>query len=338
MYIFQLVKTSGFILRFFKKQKRYNQQFIPVYLQPFYLQYKQELLPATLKKIHNYYCLGVPATCAIYAGIYGKKLTTDQRKLATLAGILTPLIDNFTDHQTLSAEALDRLTTAPERFHPLTLEEAIVKDILCILLQKVSSPHGFLKALKDTIQAQHRSALQMQPETALEKLLEISTSKGGYSHIFFHYLIEEIPTQETIDTLYQMGGMLQLSNDIFDVYKDHQEGIATYANRCPDYTLFEQEYLRGCRKYCKMARSLPYPAPGIQLFTSFFGGVMGRGLVALQMLKKLQQQTGCAALPLDQLQRSQLICDMEKPGNKLQTVRHTYRVVARKSSVGISTS
>lgn len=327
MYFLQLIKITRFILRFFKAQKQYNKRFIDDFLQPFNSKYGRTLSPSALHKIKKYYCMGVPITCASYARIYGRKLSDAERELATLTGIITPLIDDFTDEKTLSNEALDKLTSEPAAFTAHSLEEEIVKTILCKLLQKVKSPEGFLNALGKTIQAQHWSAKQMDAATTRDELLAISLEKGAWSHIFFHYLNDEIPSDNTIESMHLMGGMLQMSNDIFDVYKDYQEGIFTYANTCPNYAELEKYYTKECRQFCKLTRALPYKKESLEFFITFMASIMGRGLVALQMLRKLQQQIGGGVLPINQLERKQLICDMEKPANMFKTALFTYRLV-----------
>lgn len=327
MYLLRLVTVSRFVFSFFKVQKQFNSRFIDAYLTPFQQQYGRTIQPGALEKIKKYYCLGIPVTCASYKKIYGKSLSEKERELATLTGIITPLIDDFTDEQTLGDEKIEALTSDPESYQPFTVEEEIVRTILCRLLKEVPSPKGFLNALNHTIQAQHLSRKQMDKYVTQGELLHITLEKGAWSHIFFHYLLDEIPGEETIAAMDTMGGMLQMSNDIFDVYKDFKDGISTIPNTCADYATFEKYYLSQCRKFCSMTRALPYKKADLEFFITFIAFVMARGIVALKMLGGLQRTVGGGVLPIDKLERKQLICDMEKPVNALRTAWHTYRVI-----------
>ena len=327
MYLLRLITVSRFVFRFFKVQRQYNNQFIDTYLLPFHLQYKNSIGNGALQKIKKYYCLGIPVTCASYKKIYGSSLSEKERELATLTGIITPLIDDFTDEKTLSDEKIEALTSAPEKYLPSTVEEEIVKSILCTLLKKVPSRDGFLYALNRTIKAQHLSVKQMDKNVTQDELLHITLEKGAWSHIFFHYIIDEIPAEQTVAAMDTMGGMLQMSNDIFDVYKDYKDGISTIPNTCSDYEAFEKYYTAECKKFCVMARALPYKKSDLEFFITFIVFVMARGIVALKMLQRLQQSVGGGVLPFDSLERKQLICDMEKPVNALKTVWHTLRIV-----------
>jgi hypothetical protein len=327
MYLLRLIIVSRFVFNFFKAQKLYNNQFIDAYLQPFHEQYGRSLKSSALEKIKKYYCLGIPVTCASYKKIYGKSLSEKERELATLTGIITPLIDDFTDEKTLSDENIEALTSSPETYVPGSVEEAIVQSILCTLVKAVPSAEGFLYALNRTIKAQHLSVKQMDKNVTQDELLHITLEKGAWSHIFFHYLIDEIPTAETISAMDTMGGMLQMSNDIFDVYKDYKDGISTMPNTCADYGIFENYYTKECKKFCAMARALPYKKKDIEFFITFIAFVMARGIVALHMLRRLQRVIGGGVLPFNKLERKQLICDMEKPVNALKTARYTLGII-----------
>jgi hypothetical protein len=327
MYITRLVKVAQFVFRFFKYQRPYNDQFIADYLQPFYTQYGHDLPANIMEKIKKYYCLGIPITCASYKKIYGESLSDTEREYATLTGIITPIIDDFTDEKQLTDEQIESLTSHPAQYQPNTLEESIVKHILCELIEKVPSPEDFLYALNRTIKAQHQSVKQMDPTVTEAELMHITLEKGAWSHIFFHYLLSEIPTQQCIDMMDGMGAMLQMSNDIFDVYKDYKDHNKTIPNTCADYVAFEKYYLHECRKFCVAARAMPHKKEDLEFFITFIAFVMARGLVALQMLKKLQRKMGGGVLPYEKLERKQLICDMEKPINSLRTAWYTYKVV-----------
>jgi hypothetical protein len=102
-----------------------------------------------------------------------------------------------------------------------------------------------------------------------------------------------------------------MCNDIFDVYKDYKEGIATFANTCDDYCSLEEYYIVKCRKFVKLVRELPYKKNDLNFFISFHTLIIARGIVALQMLSKLQIGLGGGILPIGKLDRKKLICDIK---------------------------
>jgi hypothetical protein len=193
-------------------------------------------------------------------------------------------------------------------------------------LENVKSADDFLHTLKKAIQAQHWSKRQMNPDVSRNELQSIALEKGGWAQILFHYIIDELPTQQTMDTLYLLGGLIQMCNDIFDVYKDFKEGIATFANTSDNYKTLEKYYTNECREFVKAARALPYKKDDKEFFIIIFVHLLAKGIVALRMLDKLQKQLGEGVLPFAQLERKQLICDMEKPLNFIKMIWFAHKV------------
>jgi hypothetical protein len=327
MYFFRVIRVICFFLRFILKQRKFNDPFIASFIAPFYELYNTELSPSALKKIRAYYCFGVPLVCEVYTRVYGRRMLEEERENAVLGGIATPLIDDFTDNKQISQEQLNDLLSFSERTDPGTLEEAIVNKILCRLHGSVSSPEGFVFAFNQVIKAQVESEKQLGNDLSGEELLKITWNKGAWSHILFHYLIREVPSQQAMDVMYQMGGVLQVTQDIFDIHKDVREGISTLATNYSDFREFEKFYRAECIKFCTMARQLPYNKSDLEFFIILFANIMARGIVALKMLSKLQEATGGGILPYEKLERKQLICDMDKPASFLKMIWFAYELV-----------
>lgn len=327
MYFLRVIKVIWFFFCFVLKQRKFNDPFLASFLVPFYERYNKELAPVTLKKIRNYYCFGLPLVCSVYARIYGRRLSEAERENAVLGGIATPLIDDFTDNKQIPTEHLKSLLSFSERANAETMEETIVNQILCSLHGRVSNPEGFANSFNQVIKAQLESEKQLGTGLSREEILKITWDKGAWSHILFHYLILEVPSQQVIDVIYQMGGVLQITQDIFDIYKDFRDGISTLATTCDDFGEFEVFYRAECIKFCRMARQLPSKKPDLEFFIILFANIMARGMVALKMLSKLQEETGGGILPYKKLERKQLICDMDRPASFLKMIWYAYTLV-----------
>ena len=323
MYWFKIFKTALFTKRFFSKQNAYNTTFIDQFIQSNNIDFPGGLNETVVKKIKQYYCLGVPVTCEVYSLIHGRSMNAGEQSLATQMGIITPIIDDFTDDGILSPTVLNHLTQFPETFPYNSAETEIVAKTLTGFKKELSFPEGFFSELKETIDAQHWSIQQMNISTTEDELLKISLHKGGKSHVLFHYLLDVEPSKELVGCLYSMGGVLQICNDIFDVYKDYQSGIRTYANTCTDYIAFEKWYINACRDFCSKARTLNYPKKNTERYILFFAAILGRGVVALKQLQQVQSLYPNQALPIGKIERKALICDMENPANLLKTLRYT---------------
>lgn len=326
MFLFRIIKVIVFIFRFQKTQNKFTKFSIDKFLLPFEQQYQSKINVDTLRRIREYYSKAVPLTCAAYASIYGRNLTPQERENASLAGIITPLIDDFTDKYRLTIQQVEHLV-AFSGGHPAHVEEAIVKSILNHLIKNVTSPEGTLKEFNRTLAAQHESEKQLSSDLPENEILRITFEKGGASLLLFHYLIEEIPGRQMIDVINQMGGTLQLGNDIFDVYADLHEGVKTIPTSCQDLTRLENLYLAECIKFYQMATCLNHKKKDLELFITFFTMLLARGMVALTQLSRLQRKLGGGPLSKHRVERKLLISDMEKPANLLRAIFYTWRIM-----------
>ena len=328
MFLVRFIAMVAYIFRFLKKQHHFNQGFIDPYLGTISKNYPQPIDPEVLKKIKKYYCLGIPLTCAVYNQLYGLPLTRQEQINAVMAAIGTPLIDDFTDRKTLDNLAVSQLLLSPETYTPLTVEEATVKDIIISIKKNVPDPKAALQAFYQGVEAQQNTEKQLQPGLSQDELLQLSLEKGAWSHVIFHYLLNTVPTKQVVDVMLHMGGLLQMSNDIFDVYKDYKDGIFTFANTHTNFPQLEIYYTQECRQFCKNTRGLPFKHAQKERFIMFIAIIMGRGLVALRQYKNIQQKQGGGILQYDKLPRHQLITDMEKPINMWRTIFATHDIVS----------
>jgi hypothetical protein len=332
MILLNLIKVIRFTFLFLKTQNNFNDTFIDSYLNVFYKKHRKELKESTILKIKKYYCLASPLTSLTYKKISGRALSPIELEMSILMGIIVPLVDDFTDDNSLDSESIDRLLFSNSDYEPKTLEEDIVMSINRFFLENVKSTDGFLDTLKKGINAQHCSIKQMDSDVSRDELQMITLEKGGWGMVLWHYIIDEVPTPQTIQMIYLMGGIEQMCNDIFDVYKDYKEGIATYANTCDDYRALEEYYKMKSREFVKLVRELPYKKNDLNFFISFHSLIIARGIVALRMLSKLQIRLGGGILPFGKLDRKKLICDMEKPINIFRMVKFANNILSVKPS------
>jgi hypothetical protein len=124
--------------------------------------------------------------------------------------------------------------------------------------------------------------------------------------------------------------MMQLSNDVFDVYKDREAGVRTLVT--------EATHINDIRSlFCATLQSLfqqkpiEQPTTATRSFLSLITlGIFARTLVCLDQLEALQTQTG-QRFAVQAYSRQQLICDMDTWANKLKSLRY-YRQLMQYSA------
>jgi hypothetical protein len=168
--------------------------------------------------------------CSSYKRLYGKALSNDERKRATLFGILTPVGDDLFDIDKLDKESIQQITFHPETFNAKTFSTHVAKEIQTYLLNTVPHKQEYLKASKDVLDIQVETIKQTNPNISKDEMRRITYTKGAVSVIIYHQCLNEAADMQVQEVLFLIGSLYQLGNDIFDLFKDVRDNIYTLVN------------------------------------------------------------------------------------------------------------
>jgi hypothetical protein len=126
---------------------------------------------------------------------------------------------------------------------------------------------------------------------------------------------------EEENALYHLGGLMQLGNDIFDVYDDSREGIMTLPIVNGRISHVRECFMEKMDLAMSMVKEIPANKSHIRNFSRKFVLGITRCFVCMDQLEKLQKRTAGEFRPMDYA-REELICDMEKPSNILSSLRY----------------
>jgi hypothetical protein len=306
------------------KQKAYNKAFLHPFVEQLEIKYKGKFRDGQLKKIFKYYGLFIPSVlCASYKQLQNKPFTKNERKLATLFGILTPVIDDLFDIDKLPLEDIRTITYSPHLYDPKTFTAAVAKDVGIYLLENVKHKTAFEEAVTNIFETQVETLRQADVQLPDEELESLTYAKGGYSVILYHQLLDDVADDKMQDALFYIGSLMQFANDAFDIYKDIQEGVITLTTNCDDYVRLKEKYIARIKQTNDAINKLPYSRNRKKQFTIKMYGIIAQGLVALDNMIKLQKDLG-APLDCKKLNRKQLVVDMQKPANVIRWMFYTY--------------
>ncbi|RXK86152.1 hypothetical protein [Filimonas effusa] len=280
--------------------------------------------PATRRKIAISYGLYNPMICDAFGRLHGR-LTTDAEKERLIHYfICSSLFDDFTDHGTISEAQLLSLSFCPEDHKAVSFDEKAFQQSHLLLWNYVADKPAYEKVTKALYKAQLLSKEQHNSQLPDETLLDITFTKGGYSVLLCRYYLD-LPANATEEACwYRIGTIIQLTNDLFDIYKDLADNIDTLPNRMTNAYVFEQFFREQMGKMDGLIRQLPYGRQRIQGFRLAMSGIYGLGLVAIDQLKAIQGDQ--LQLPdFGSLPRKALIVDMEKTRNLVKCLRHAYK-------------
>jgi hypothetical protein len=237
--------------------------------------------------------------------------------------ICSSLFDNFCDRKELKREELYAISFSPENYAPKTFDEKLFLHSHLLLKDYVREKNYYEEVAHKLFNAQQASLQQFDPNITYDELEAITFMKGGYSVLLCHFYLDENVSQEEKQCWYRIGSIIQLTNDLYDIYKDLQDGSYTLANKMINAYAFNQFFLQQIKKMKQDIAALPYGKNEKQQFTIAMMGVCAFGLIAIEQLMQLQQSK--LQLPdFKTLPRKALIVDMEKPANLWRWIRLVY--------------
>jgi len=131
------------------------------------------------------------------------------------------------------------------------------------LLKRVKNINEYKATLSNVHQAQKDSLKQFDQNISKEEIVDITLRKGGYSLLMCRHYIDLPISNELDKAWYQLGGIIQITNDIYDIHKDLQEGICTLPNSIKNVEEIELLYKNLVTNFFKFF--LIYPLTNIKL-------------------------------------------------------------------------
>ena len=307
------------VIKYIAVQKRFLRQNVHPVLQKVFSKNDGTLDQGDVEKINRYYGLAVPAILGeAFCALRGNKMTLPERQASTSQGAMTGLFDDFFDKDYLSDDAVEELIN-PENGSAAKRSNQQLFDLFYKnALKHAPDKKRMQETLKEVYKAQVESKKQKNVITKKE-LTDLTFFKGGSSVIFYRSAFSPAASAEELKLLYNLGGLMQLSNDIFDVYKDREAGIKTLLTETKSIQDIRVFFQSGLHEYCQHAFELGFPQKNVRKFLNIISiGIFSRCFVCLQQLEKNEKLTG-NEFAVHSYSRKQLICDMDKKTNMLRS-------------------
>jgi hypothetical protein len=326
MNLFSYISAFRKIYKEIKVQKQFNKDFLIPCLNELEKKYRGHFQPEQRVKILNYYGLFITSfLCSSYKRLYGETLDYNERKRATLFGILTPVGDDLFDVDKLDIESIRTITYHPENFTATTFAAHVAKEIQSYLLQNVPHRTEYLQASKNVLEIQVETVKQTDSNISKEEMERITYTKGAVSVIIYHECLNYVADMQMKEVLFLIGSLYQLGNDIFDLYKDVRDNIYTLINTCDDFVLFKYKFIERVQLQNQKIMELPGTEKNKKEFCIVMNTINARSVVALDQFIRLQKKMR-HKIDWWKLQRKDMIVDMEKPRNFLKWFYYIWRL------------
>ena len=256
-------------------------------------------------------------------------MTAKERLASTSQGAMTGLGDDFFDKQRLSEAALKDFIETPEIFTGTTASEKLFLQFYKNALANTPQPTQMQKQIARVFQAQLLSKQQDKPGLSYEVIKDITIRKGAESLLYYRTAFDHPLKTGEEKMLYCLGGLMQLSNDIFDVYKDQQNGVSTLITTATKIKELRFLYSALLQIGTDAAYRSGYPKKNISRFLGIITiGIFSRCYVCLDQLEKNEKRSG-NVFSIKLYKRKDLICDMDTAVNKWRSLRYHMKLSRR---------
>ncbi len=235
------------------------------------------------------------------------------------------MFDDLFDDKILDREQIASLVAKPETYVPINDTDRLVTKLYLELLRSLPKKEAFVKQLQAVAYWQQESLKQLDENISEEELYQITYNKSYYAVLLYCAALDVFPGEEMQEMLFPIAGLMQLTNDAFDVYKDVNNGVYTLPVLYRNFEQLQQHFMAEVARINNTLWQMPGTAKTKYNFAITVHSLHAMGWMALEQLK--QVTTGIptvAALRL--LSRKSLVCDMDNFAQKRKWLGHIRRL------------
>ncbi|MBO9633104.1 MAG: class 1 isoprenoid biosynthesis enzyme [Chitinophagaceae bacterium] len=315
--LFSVIRHLYSLYAQMKKQEKDCKERIPAVIAGIIPPEEFSFSPKEIQRITKYYQLALNLVCDNIYLLTGKKLSDTEHKSILQLSIFVPLIDDLFDEGLLPCEQIMTLISEPEKYTPVHNTDRIAHRLYCQLLDLVPHRERFIRNLTEGVYWENESLKQFDKHIGEEELMRITYNKSYYSILLFCSVLNHYPCEATEAVLYPVSGLMQLTNDVFDVWKDTQKGLYTIPNLYADFGKLESLFLDEISAINTRISSMGYPEKNRKAYLIRTHTLHAMGWMSLQQLKAVASEK-----PLRELSRKELVCDLDNIPQQIRWVKH----------------
>lgn len=285
---------------------------------------------ATYYKIYNSQAIYIPAVCDAFASLRGVNTTFSEEERFLHYFICSSLFDNFWDRKSLTIEQLRDLSFSPETYTPHNFDETVFQYAHQWLLKRVDDQESYMKVAYQVFHAQQDSLRQMDATIGWGELISITERKGGFSVELCAFYLDGSSSPEIRKLWFRLGALIQLTNDLYDVFKDSREGMYTLPicmKRVADVRLLHNQWTEEIRS---LIHQISFPSSQKEICSIHLMCIAAFGKIALDQFEALEKRDQTLQ-PWSTYTRKELIIDMELWKNLWKGLRLTYQMASIKA-------
>ena len=308
-----------------KKQERFLNDHLPVALAGLIPNIQQTFTAVHIKRITKYLQLGLNLVCGNLYELSGKKLSAEENKRIVLLSVFGPLFDDLFDDKILDHEQITSLVTNPTTYVASNDTDRLVVKLYLEILRNLPGKELFIEQLQAVAYWQKESLKQLNENIAEDELYQVTYNKSYYAVLLYCAVLDDYPNEKVREMLFPIAGLMQLTNDAFDVYKDVNNGVYTLPILYRNYEKIQQHFMNEVARINNTLWQLPATKKAKQNYAITIHSLHAMGWMALEQLK--QVTTGIPTVAdLRTLSRKALVCDMDSLKQIRKWLSHIRRI------------
>jgi len=281
------------------------------------------LSPKEKKKVDFYYPLfNQIVNIENYLCLKGRYASKAEAKRMAIISAMATLYDDLIDEENFEKEQYHAIVDKTMAIESITPKIKLIFE-LDNQLRKIWNPtYEFINALKLAIEWQVSSKQQLKASISLHEILSISEKKCGNSSLLWASVLDEDWTAEEKAFIYQSGMVGQLVNDLFDAFKDREDGVYTFVTKVSDINKAKEIFIAACVKLNQSILHTNATKPKKEKTIQRLACIHAFAMVALEHLENTNKKYG---MPWDisKASRAELVTDMAFLKNKLKLVKQS---------------
>ena len=303
LYVFFIYISSACRV-FFVTPK--NSKKIIIELNSLFLTKRKWLDISIVKRIKLYITIGDFITNWFFT-IRGFKATNKERKRILYLAAIMPLLDDLTDSLKIpSKDIIKDLKSTNNTLHPTI---PVIRYLYFKLIENCSE--HFIFTFHRALEVQDKSISQLQEKKLSTKdLKKITYEKGGISIFLFRLILNHPLRKNEEKSIYELGYLIQLINDMFDIHKDYLNKQQTLFTNATSLKTCFNKYNNTLDNVITNFMSLDYDHSNSVKALSKISTITSRAQVCMEQLLACEKSTQ-GIFKIESYERKQLICDMD---------------------------
>ena len=273
------------------------------------LPFPAALTSKDVRRLQHYY-YGTTYLSSVFCALRGRWRSPAEKRLFTNCSALSFFFDDLVDDFKKHGDEEENWQGKMYEFAEASDERGLAVHFLhnIYLHMPTEDVAAFKSFMKQVFEVQFEGRRQRDIALGMADLKRLTRIKGGYSVLMFRRLLTNKILRNEQQAILEFGYLMQLADDIFDLWHDRQAGVRTLATITDSTASLSQIFEEQVATVRVAFRKTDFPKIQIETALCILLGIISVTRVCLSQYHFWEKKLG--ALPLED--RGKMVCDMEK--------------------------